>query len=204
MRQTRPFCLASASPRRKALLAQLGLTFEVAPTDEDETRHPGEPPPAYSLRIAENKARSALARFPEHLILAGDTVVVLGEEVLGKPATPAEATELISRLTARHAVRDARRVATTLGYGPRFLHSTGQLHKGGPNNGLFLQITSDDKEDSPVPGQKYTFGILKRFQAQGDFEVLAERQRRLLRVHLGADVPAGLARLRDLIRAALA
>ena len=93
---------------------------------------------------------------------------------------------------------------SNLGYGPRFLHSTGQLHKGGPNNGVFLQITSDDKEDIPVPGQKYTFGILKRFQAQGDFEVLAERQRRLLRVHLGADVPAGLARLRDLIRAALA
>ena len=101
MRQTRPFCLASASPRRKELLAQLGLTFEVAPPDTDETRHPGEAPPAYSLRIAESKARSALARFPAHLILAGDTVVVLGEEMLGKPATPGEATEMISRLSGK-------------------------------------------------------------------------------------------------------
>jgi transaldolase/glucose-6-phosphate isomerase len=103
----------------------------------------------------------------------------------------------------RHTLRDRRRVATTLGFGPRFLHSTGQLHKGGPNSGVFLQITSDDAEDLKVPGQKYTFGILKRFQAQGDYEVLAERRRRLLRVHLGADVPAGLARLRDLVRHAL-
>jgi transaldolase/glucose-6-phosphate isomerase len=99
----------------------------------------------------------------------------------------------------RHEVRDRRRAATTLGFGPRFLHSTGQLHKGGPNSGVFLQITSDDAEDVKVPGRRYTFGILKRFQAQGDYEVLVERRRRLLRVHLGPDVPAGLARLRDLI-----
>ncbi|MFQ5790506.1 MAG: transaldolase, partial [Acidobacteriota bacterium] len=103
----------------------------------------------------------------------------------------------------RHQVRDAKRVATTLGYGPRFLHSTGQLHKGGPNTGVFLQITSDDAEDLPIPGQKYTFGILKRFQARGDFEVLAARGRRLLRVHLGPDVKAGLARLSELVCAAL-
>ena len=103
----------------------------------------------------------------------------------------------------RHAVRDHRRVATTLGYGPRFLHSTGQLHKGGPDGGVFLQITSDDAEDLPIPGQKYTFGILKRFQAQGDFEVLAERGRRLLRVHLGPDVKAGLGKLRDIVQSVL-
>ena len=99
----------------------------------------------------------------------------------------------------RHAVRDRKRVATTLGYGPRFLHSTGQLHKGGPNNGVFLQITSDDAEDLAIPGQKYTFGILKRFQAQGDFDVLAERNRRVLRVHLGPDVADGLTQLRTLV-----
>ncbi len=100
----------------------------------------------------------------------------------------------------RHAVRDAKRVATTLGYGPRFLHSTGQLHKGGPNSGVFLQITSEDSEDLPIPGQKYTFGILKRFQAQGDFEVLAERERRALRVHLGSDVRAGLSMLHEIVQ----
>jgi hypothetical protein len=72
------------------------------------------------------------------------------------------------------------------------LHSTGQLHKGGPNTGVFLQITSDDAEDLPIPGQKFTFGVLKQAQAQGDFAVLAERRRRALRIHVGADVPAGL------------
>jgi transaldolase/glucose-6-phosphate isomerase len=100
----------------------------------------------------------------------------------------------------RLAVRDAKKVATTLGYGPRFLHSTGQLHKGGPNTGVFLQITADDAEDLPIPGQKATFGVLKQAQALGDFAVLAERGRRLLRVHLGADVTGGLARLRELVQ----
>jgi transaldolase/glucose-6-phosphate isomerase len=103
----------------------------------------------------------------------------------------------------RHAVRDAKRVATTLGYGPRFLHSTGQLHKGGPNTGVFLQITSEDAEDLPIPGQKYTFGILKRFQAQGDFAVLVERGRRVLRLHLGSDVRAGLSKLREIVQSTL-
>ena len=84
----------------------------------------------------------------------------------------------------RHAVRDKKRVATCLGFGPRFLHSTGQAYKGGPNTGVFLQITCDDAADLPVPEQKYTFGIVKAAQARGDFQVLAERGRRALRVHL--------------------
>lgn len=104
----------------------------------------------------------------------------------------------------RHSVRDARRVATCLGFGPRFLHSTGQAYKGGPNSGVFLQITCEDAEDLPVPGRDYTFGIVKAAQAQGDFEVLAERGRRALRVHLGPDVAAGLARLREIVDEALA
>ncbi len=95
----------------------------------------------------------------------------------------------------RHAVRDRKRVATCLGFGPRFLHSTGQAYKGGPNTGVFLQITCDDAEDLQVPGQKYTFGVVKAAQARGDFQVLAERGRRALRVHLGKDVAAGLERL---------
>ncbi len=99
----------------------------------------------------------------------------------------------------RHAVRDRKRVATCLGYGPRFLHSTGQAYKGGPNTGVFLQITCDDANDLPVPGAKYTFGVVKAAQARGDFQVLAERGRRLLRVHLGSDVKAGLERLRKLV-----
>ncbi|HZP17675.1 MAG TPA: bifunctional transaldolase/phosoglucose isomerase [Terriglobales bacterium] len=103
----------------------------------------------------------------------------------------------------RHAVRDGKRVATCLGFGPRFLHSTGQAYKGGPNSGVFLQITCDDAADLPVPGQKYTFGVVKAAQARGDFQVLAERGRRALRVHLGKDVGAGLKTLADAARAAL-
>jgi hypothetical protein len=103
----------------------------------------------------------------------------------------------------RHAVRDKKRVATCLGFGPRFLHSTGQAYKGGPNSGVFLQITCDDAADLPVPGQKYTFGVVKAAQARGDFQVLAERNRRALRVHLGADVAAGLTKLQHVIQQVL-
>lgn len=104
----------------------------------------------------------------------------------------------------RHAVRDARKVATCLGYGPRFLHSTGQVYKGGPNSGVFLQITCDDAPDVPVPGRQYTFGVVKAAQARGDFEVLAERHRRALRVHLDTNVVAGLATLQQALTLALA
>ncbi len=104
---------------------------------------------------------------------------------------------------AREAVRNAKRVATCLGFGPRFLHSTGQAYKGGPNSGVFLQVTCDDADDLPVPDQKYTFGIVKAAQARGDFEVLNERGRRALRVHLGSDVGAGLDKLAAAIRGAM-
>ena len=103
----------------------------------------------------------------------------------------------------RHAVRDAKRVATCLGYGPRFLHSTGQAYKGGPNTGVFLQITRDDDRDLPVPGRKYSFGVVKAAQALGDFQVLVERKRRALRVHLGRDTAAGIRALRVMVEKAL-
>jgi len=103
----------------------------------------------------------------------------------------------------RHNVRDAKKVATVLGFGPRFLHSTGQAYKGGPDTGVFLQITCDDKIDLPVPGQKYTFGVVKAAQARGDFAVLAERGRRALRVHIGKNVRADLGKLGRVIRKAL-
>ena len=99
----------------------------------------------------------------------------------------------------RHRVRDAKRVATCLGYGPRFLHSTGQAYKGGPNTGVFLQVTCEDAVDLPVPGQGYSFGVVKAAQARGDFQVLAERERRALRVHLGPDVGRGLTRVRQIL-----
>jgi transaldolase/glucose-6-phosphate isomerase len=104
----------------------------------------------------------------------------------------------------RHAVRDSKHVATCVGFGPRFLHSTGQAYKGGPNTGVFLQITCQDAADLPVPGQKYTFGVVKAAQARGDFEVLIERQRRALRVYLtGADVSSGLEKLLSAVHKAL-
>lgn len=103
----------------------------------------------------------------------------------------------------RHAVRDNKRAATCLGFGPRFLHSTGQAYKGGPASGVFVQVTCDDAADLPVPAQKYTFGVVKAAQARGDFQVLADRGRRALRVHLGKDVSAGLDKLKKAFHQAL-
>src|SRR5690348_8260178 len=103
----------------------------------------------------------------------------------------------------RLAVRDKRRVATCAEFGPRFLHSTGQAYKGGPDNGVFLQITSDDAKDLPVPGQKASFGVIKAAQARGDFAVLTERGRRALRVHLKGDLENGLKALDRAIKDAL-
>ena len=104
----------------------------------------------------------------------------------------------------RHKVRDAKQVATCLGFGPRFLHSTGQDYKGGPNTGVFLQITADPAVDIEIPGQKFSFGVVIAAQAAGDLAVLESRGRRALRVHLGADVSAGLKTLAAAVDAALA
>jgi transaldolase/glucose-6-phosphate isomerase len=104
----------------------------------------------------------------------------------------------------RQRLRDHTRKATVVGFGPRFLHSTGQAYKGGPNSGVFLQITADPKHDLPIPGRKASFGVVEAAQARGDLAVLAERGRRLLRVHLGGDIEGGLARLAEAIERALA
>ncbi|MEA2794285.1 MAG: transaldolase / glucose-6-phosphate isomerase [Bradyrhizobium sp.] len=103
----------------------------------------------------------------------------------------------------RLEVRDTRHVATCAEFGPRFLHSTGQAYKGGPNRGVFLQITSDDAQDLAVPGQKASFGVIKAAQARGDFDVLTERGRRALRVHLKGDLESGLKMLDTAIQNAL-
>ena len=100
----------------------------------------------------------------------------------------------------RITLRDLTRCATTSGYGPRFLHSTGQLHKGGPNSAVFFQLTAPDKIDLNVPGAPYTFSILKQAQAQGDFKALLAHGRRAIRVDLGADVLTGLTRLTELVQ----
>ena len=103
-----------------------------------------------------------------------------------------EKTSVLQSLRVR--LRDSLHLATTLGYGPRFLHSTGQLHKGGANNGLFIQLTADDAEDLAIPGAPYTFSVLKQAQALGDMHSLLSKQRRVLRLHMGKDVHGQLAR----------
>jgi len=90
-----------------------------------------------------------------------------------------------------------------VGFGPRFLHSTGQAYKGGPDSGVFLQITADDRDDLPIPGHAASFGVVKAAQARGDFDVLAGRGRRALRAHLKDNVDAGLAALEAAIKRAL-
>ena len=100
----------------------------------------------------------------------------------------------------RQAIRDATHNATCLQFGPRYLHSTGQAYEGGPDSGVFLQITCDDAIDLAVPGQKYTFGTVKAAQARGDFQVLLAHARRALCVHLGPDVRAGLEKIHTALR----
>jgi transaldolase/glucose-6-phosphate isomerase len=154
---------------------------------------------AAALAKAAGGDRSLAGYLKAHLgrIGAGDYFAVLGYIQMNQDHE--------ERLQAiRLAVRNKKHVATCLGFGPRFLHSTGQAYKGGPNSGVFLQITCDDALDLPVPGQKYTFGVVKAAQARGDFQVLAERGRRALRVHLGSEVDTGLAKLRAAVEKAVA
>jgi glucose-6-phosphate isomerase len=152
---------------------------------------------AATLAQAAGADKSVAGYLKAHLgrIRAGDYFAVLGFIQMN------DAHQKILQ-AIRHAVRDVKQVATCLGFGPRFLHSTGQAYKGGPNSGVFLQVTCDDALELPVPEQKYTFGVVKAAQARGDFQVLAERGRRALRVHLH-DVDAGLATLAAAVQKAL-
>ena len=140
---------------------------------------------------------------------AAPTVVETLDRFLAQ-ATPGDYVALMAYLSETPAIdqalqvirlklRDRLKLATTLGYGPRFLHSTGQFHKGGPNTGLFLQLTADDTEDAAVPGEPYGFGVLKRAQALGDLEALRKHGRRVMRIHLGADAAVGLRVLAEAI-----
>ncbi|HKB68533.1 MAG TPA: bifunctional transaldolase/phosoglucose isomerase [Pyrinomonadaceae bacterium] len=147
--------------------------------------------------VAEGESSPALS-VPEALrtycakIKPGDYVALLAyiEET---PDVEAAIREI------RTNVRKATRCATTNGFGPRFLHSTGQLHKGGPDSGVFIQITAPDKVDFPVPEAPYTFSVLKDAQALGDFQSLLKHGRRAIRVDLGDNVVAGLKKLQELI-----
>ncbi|HEX4786611.1 MAG TPA: bifunctional transaldolase/phosoglucose isomerase [Candidatus Sulfotelmatobacter sp.] len=153
---------------------------------------------AADLATAAGGNKTVAGYLKAHLsrIKTGDYFAVLGYIQMN-----AENEQSLQNL--RHLVRDKKHVATCLGFGPRFLHSTGQAYKGGPNSGVFLQITCDDSVELPVPGQKYTFGVVKAAQARGDFQVLADRGRRALRVHLGSNLKAGLTTLQAAVQKAL-
>jgi hypothetical protein len=99
--------------------------------------------------------------------------------------------------TIRLEIRSRLKAATTVGYGPRFLHSTGQYHKGGPNTGLFIQLVTDVDRDADIPGEPYSFGVLRAAQAQGDLQALREHDRRVVRIDLGHDIATGLDKLRE-------
>jgi transaldolase / glucose-6-phosphate isomerase len=153
---------------------------------------------AAALRAAVHGTRTLAGYLDAHLrrLRIGDYFAILAYVEMN------EAHERVLQ-AMRHHVRDTRHVATCLAFGPRFLHSTGQAYKGGPNTGVFLQITCDDAFDLAVPRQRYTFGVVKAAQARGDFQVLLDRDRRALRVHLDADVSTALGRLQAAMRAAL-
>lgn len=182
---TSAFEKTGSLPEEKPVIEGDGLKFF---TDE-----------ANAKAIADGGGTSAGSAIRQHLdrIKAGDYFGLLAYIPMF-PEYEATLQEM------RKAVLDSKNVATVLGFGPRFLHSTGQAYKGGPNSGVFLQITCDEANDLAVPDQKYTFGVVKTAQARGDFQVLADRKRRALRVHLGSDVKAGLEHLRDLVCAAVA
>jgi len=166
-------------------------------------------------------------RLPAQSSLASDgALTVYVDELLAKPTAPGSVADVFRQhlartkpgdyvailayleetqqvedalQTIRSSLRNATQCATTLGYGPRFLHSTGQLHKGGPDSGVFIQLTAPDTDDMPVPGEKYSFGVLKDAQAQGDFESLLSHGRRAIRVDLGKDVLEGLKKLGSML-----
>lgn len=167
-----------------------------------EGRLPEEPPALVEGRLALYADRVAPT-------VAGTLAAFVGQARRGDYAALTayltEAPETDRALAAcRVLIKTRTRLATTVGYGPRYLHSTGQYHKGGPNTGLFLQFTADDVEDAGVPGAPYTFGVFKRAQALGDLEALNRHGRRVMRVHLGGDAEQGLGQFADALQAALA
>jgi transaldolase/glucose-6-phosphate isomerase len=161
---------AGSLPDEKPFFEENGFALYSGDTYAEELKHLVEEP--------------TLASFLEGHILNAEPPDYFA--ILAYVQMNAENEDLLQEIRVK--VLEQTQAATCLGFGPRFLHSTGQAYKGGGNNGVFLQITSDDEFDLPVPGQKYTFGIVKAAQARGDFQVLLDRGRRALRVHLSKDV----------------
>jgi transaldolase/glucose-6-phosphate isomerase len=172
-------------PGLKALATFEGLTFSVAPEDS-------------SLTASGSGREAAVGLLRAHLgrVKPGDYVAIT-QYIDERP----ERDAVIQAI--RLGIRDAKKVATTTGYGPRFLHSTGQLHKGGSDAGVFLQLTAKDGQDVPIPGEPFGYETLVEAQALGDFQSLAKRHRRAMNIHLGTDADKGLATLKALLAEAV-
>ncbi|MFA7337746.1 MAG: bifunctional transaldolase/phosoglucose isomerase [Candidatus Obscuribacterales bacterium] len=147
-------------------------------------------------RVASEKTLPAMLKAHLDRLGKGDYFALLNYIEMSK-----EHVELAQKI--RLNVRDQKHVATCLGFGPRFLHSTGQAYKGGPDTGVVLQVTCEDSDDLAVPGQKYSFGVVKSAQARGDFQVLTSRKRRALRVHISGNLEEGLKQLSQAVAQAL-
>ncbi len=214
-----PYQLGQEFFRWEVATAAAGAALGINPFDQpnvqeskDNTNHllgqaakAGELPPQSPLLM-----EAPLSIYSESLAPPVDSVSTALGSFLGK-ARPGGYLALMAYLTEngesaaalarlQAAMRDRLRLAVTVGYGPRFLHSTGQLHKGGPEGGLFLQLTCDDNEDALIPGAAYGFSVFKQAQALGDFKALEGHGRSVLRVHLGADQAGGLARLEEIVK----
>ncbi|MDQ2959838.1 MAG: bifunctional transaldolase/phosoglucose isomerase [Candidatus Dormibacteraeota bacterium] len=207
--------LAAEFFRWEFATAVVGADLRIDPFDEP------------NVKESKDNTQKVLAQYEKHGTLAGESASVSddGISVFGAPGRdsigsaltdflagvrPGDYVALMAYVTPdaeneaalqrlRVAIRDEHRVATTLGFGPRFLHSTGQLHKGGPDSGVFIQVTSDDLVDVAIPGQPFTFSILKQAHAQGDLQSLREHGRRVIRLHISGDLAVGLSRLSDAV-----
>jgi len=152
---------------------------------------------SYYTSVTGSSATEVLKAFFQQA--GADNFLCIQAYLMETPALNANLDEL------RQLVQQRLHIATAAGYGPRFLHSTGQYHKGGPDTGLFLQLTTDHAQDLPLPGRPYTFGTFQNAQAAGDLEALHNYNRRTLRVHLGsAGEETGVAQLLQELRTALA
>ena len=182
---TEAFEKTGSLPSEDAVCAESGIALFTDARNAQALRRSG----AQSTLVSWLKAHFAG-------INAGDYFAVLA--YLDANAAPTQALQKL-----RAAVRDRKRVATCLQFGPRFLHSTGQAYKGGPNSGVFLQITKESSPDLAIPGRKASFGVIESAQARGDFRVLAERGRRALHAHVTGDLDTGLATIAEAARLAL-
>jgi hypothetical protein len=214
-----PYAVSQEMMRFEIATAVAGAVLDINPFDQPNVQESKDVTKAILARVeAEGKLPdSPLGLDEEGLQLFGDTcadtiaeaiTVFLDErkpgDYIALHAYLDESEALNEALAElQREVRDATGLATTLGYGPRFLHSTGQYHKGGPNNGFFLQLTGDHPHDAPIPGQRATWAQFVDAQAMGDIEALKAKGRRTLRIHVSGDLVTGVRLLTKKVAGAL-